>query len=441
MVATFLGSSANQSLPKLESYAGLVAKIDVLRKQVARAQATLASFKFDTNDAIALELSKLHELSCDLATAKLQIHLHVISGGALNTVASGLYKVHGSVLTKVCNSLKLLKRLVPLSPDPSVSAAVVNIPDIKKIAGPSDLPSRLGSIVVVPGNAAVAWLVNAFNVRRAACSELDFAVASVSRARINIDGLIDQLSKQLCSLCMDIPDVAAIAAGAGVSGLWGASTTGMFNMSSLPNVGTPSSLAQLCAGMAFYVSVGLQQLQSQRSQLQILKVAVTALPVKAGDRYVELSLDRLKRAHALRHGRALLSGALAPAEWIRVSTGGLFNRAPVHSGRVREVAYNSTTISFRSGENSLDCTTDSVVCRSADSAVDDDCSDGAEDAVLGGLEVTYNSDDDESGSYESVPGRTMDDGDHDAVHNTLDDSVCDHRTASGTQDQAAGASC
>ena len=317
MVITFISTSVVK-LPPLRSLRELKHKIVSQNQALAALRNRLRDFVFNPNSAIALHLSRLHDLSAELAQTNVLIDLHVASRGGKDASSAALYKSRGSTLKKMEGAHGLLKQLLPLSPDDRVKS--FKLPDIRSISGPESLPNVLGSVVVVPGDVALGRLIDAFNARRGAVDELLHLRQDAECVLGNIDAVLDLLASMLRQLACDEPDLAR---GAGPSGLWGGPADAMFDLSRIEM--STDSKREVAAGIAFHIAQGLETWRAQRVQvcrglegLSLLLQPSSATSPAVG---VELSTDECGRAHAMRYVRRLLRGDLSPADWAAVSRG------------------------------------------------------------------------------------------------------------------------
>lgn len=372
-----LPGQAVTSVPQLDN------ALKSMRRSHSRMSKGLAGFIFSATNAVVVYLSKLHDLATEFARADQRIQIHVATSGSAGTDSQRLYKIRGSIRTKIDHCVSLLRQLGKLSTDVDIQRAVAAIPDVVSITSPDCLPTSVGSFVVKVGDVFGARLVDAYNARRAALDELQLVGSDVGAAIRNVDAVINQLTPMLESLTRvpqyekDNPSemVNCLQRGAGASGLWGGLPYAMFDLSRIQAL-SPRVKVHIAAGMAGYVAEGLSFLQEQRAQLDRLQTALSLLssqsPSTASNGRVPLSFDKLKRAHAFRYGRKLLMGQITPAAWVAVSTGGTVPPRSVHASP-RVIAHNSAvgdteTVVETAAAHDVECVDDDLSSNDGDSS-------------------------------------------------------------------------
>jgi len=323
--AVYLVDEAGFDLPSVLSYDDLDQKISSFRSALDKLSGSISHPALNSDNVIAKHLRSLHALATELAHDNWKIELHRVTQGGKNTTSESLYAHRGATLKRLSHCLACLKRLVPHSPQKAVREWI--LPDIGSISGPGDLPSSVGDICVTPGDLALDHLIEAYEKRERAKEELQFLKGDIfDRVAVNIDAVIAQLLTMLQALCADNPDLGV---GAGPSGLWGGMPDALFDFAALPQATSGESRKQLAAGMAFKVAEGLRVWRQQREQIGRLQKGLNLLLDTAGASVVVLNKDSVRRAVAMRHGRALLSGRMSPVAWAHIALhGGSEQRAP-----------------------------------------------------------------------------------------------------------------
>ena len=351
--AVYLVDEAGFDLPSVLSYNDLEQKISSYRDALDKLSGSISCPPLDSDNVIAKHLRSLHALATELAHDNWKIELHRVTQGGKNTTSESLYAHRGTTLKKLSHCLACLKRLVPHSPQKAVREWV--LPDIGSISGPGDLPSSVGNICVTPGDLALDHLIEAYEKRERAKEELQFLKGDIfDRVAFNIDAVISQLSTMLQALCADDPDLGV---GAGPSGLWGGMPDALFDFAALPQAKSGESLKQLAAGMACKVAEGLRVWRQQREQIGRLQTGLKLLLETAGASVVVLNKDSMRRAVAMRHGRALLSGRMSPVAWAHVA---LHGRSEQRAPRLRPSLVFSSALSALSDVASVDAQDDNA---------------------------------------------------------------------------------
>jgi hypothetical protein len=247
----------------------------------------------------------------------MRLQLHLVSGGAKDGKSKALRTAVGAAQGKIKRCLQLLRRLLPLSAEHDIREWP--IPDFADVTCPDDLPTRVGSIVVVNGSLATRRLVETYNAYSAAYSQLQHLTEEMRGLLPNLDAVIAQQSSMLAALA-----VSDLRSGSGASGLWEGPTDAMFNFANLASAPSIECRSELAAGMAYHVARGLQIWKEQRAQAEIALAAIAMLPRKEGTAFVELATDDLGRSHAMRYARKLLAGQIPAHTWSTVSSTGVF---------------------------------------------------------------------------------------------------------------------
>jgi hypothetical protein len=308
-------SEKGVSLPSISSFSDLESAIVKQSSKLAAMETSLNLSSFNADSSVLLYLVKLHSLATQRECDSLSIQLHLASDGSADTVSKALHSRLGANLKKMEVVLKTLKLLVPLSLDADVRSW--QVPVIASITGPDVLPSRIGSIVVIPGDVALVRLVDAFNYQRAAADELSNIKRDIKGVLVNVDAVIKQSSVMLSALNCVTPDFAR---GAGASGLWGGLPDALFDVSPLCEKMSAKERAEVAAGMAYQVAEGLRIWQGQRLQIIRLQAAATEIFASRADNVV-LKRDALGRSHAMRYARELLRGGVTPIVWSQLALG------------------------------------------------------------------------------------------------------------------------
>jgi hypothetical protein len=328
LLMTLLDAATDRGLklPDINSVVSLAEQCVKLKKSQAALLKDVGSLAPNPNAAIALQLTHLHALSTVMAQAKLRLQLHLAEGGAKDGKRKALRIAIGTARGNLKRCLDVLRRLLPLSSEALVRDWV--IPELSAISCPADLPSRLGTIVVVPGDAAQARLVEAYNAHRAAATQLQHISAEMGSVLSNLDAVIQQQLAMLHSLAE-----GDLITGSGASGLMGGPLDAMFNFANLSSAPDASVQLELADGMAHHVAHGLSIWQEQRRQVTSVLEAVELLValVVVGDEstFVKLASDKLGRTHAMRYARKMLSGQMTVQSWVAVASTGVVPQAAV----------------------------------------------------------------------------------------------------------------
>lgn len=315
-VITCAAASGFRTIRSVKALDAKIATLQATRTRLSKG----ATASFNVDAIITLNLRNLLTLATEFAVQTVDLSLHRREGDGEKV--SRALSVQGRIRKAMQPIVDSLRALVPLSPSPAVAAWTV--PIVSAISGPDDIPTKLGSIIIVPGDVAYQRLITAYMDLAGAYAQLGLAFEGMSTAPRVAGSIITRLSGMLATLLQPGADLTA---GSGASGLFGCDPLSLFEFTAYCDA-NPDAKPALAAALAHHVHCGLTWWNVQQSRFDRVVKALNLLLQKAPDpALVQLAVDKKGREHAFRYAADLVHARLTPIQWLSLSMTG--KRVPV----------------------------------------------------------------------------------------------------------------